>query len=167
MFVKYSPSPETAGLEVPKNIFKKQNEISDHLQDFQTRYSRYLRCQNEDTSKDVDPPCDLNGRDEFGQLKNAYKRLYNAMDTLDNDYEKQLKDGKMPEIYGKNEEELDENYDKVLQLRKDLDQKLKTINEYSDSTLNPEKLRSRSIYLINTLLVILIICLIYFYILDL
>lgn len=89
------------------------------------------------------------------------------MDTLDNDYEKQMKDGKMPEIYGKNEEELDENYDKVLQLRKDLDQKLKTINEYSDSTLNPEKLRSRSIYLINTLLVILIICLIYFYILDL
>ena len=47
MFVKYSPSPETAGLETPKNIFKKQNEISDDLQDFQTRYSRYLRCQND------------------------------------------------------------------------------------------------------------------------
>ncbi len=167
MFVKYSPSPETAGLETPKNIFKKQNEISDDLQDFQTRYSRYLRCQNDNTSKDVEPPCDLNGKDNFGQLKNSYKRLYKAMDELDTDYKDQVKDGKMPEIYEKNEEELSENYEKVLELRENLDERLKTLNEYSDSMLNPEKIRSRSIYLINTLLIILIICLIYFYILDL
>ena len=83
------------------------------------------------------------------------------------DYKDQVKDGKMPEIYEKNEEELSENYEKVLELRENLDERLKTLNEYSDSMLNPEKIRSRSIYLINTLLVILIICLIYFYILDL
>ena len=36
MFVKYSPSPETASLEIPENVFQKQNEISDELRKIST-----------------------------------------------------------------------------------------------------------------------------------
>jgi len=149
MFVKYSPSPETAGLEIPENIFDKQNELSDELNEFQTHYSRYLRCQNQNTAYSVDPPCDLNGRDNFSNLQNAYKKLYSSMDE-------------MTKVYNENEEQLDENYDNVLKLRNDLDNRIRFLQEYSDSAISPSFRMLNRVNLINTLLVILSFLLIYY-----
>ena len=163
MFVKYSPSPETASLEIPENVFDKQNEISDELNEFQTRYSRYLRCQNEDTADLVDPPCDLNGIDNFSNLQNAYKKLYSSMDGMTKVYDKQTKiDGKTVEVYNENEEQLDENYDNVLKMKKDLDNRLRFLKEYSDGSISPAFRMLDRVNLINTLLIISIISLAYY-----
>jgi len=162
MFVKYSPSPETAGLEIPENIFDKQNELSDELNEFQTHYSRYLRCQNQNTADSVDPPCDLNGRDNFSNLQNAYKKLYSSMDEMTKVYKKQTKDGKTVKVYNENEEQLDENYDNVLKLRNDLDNRIRFLQEYSDSAISPSFRMLNRVNLINTLLVILSFLLIYY-----
>jgi len=163
MFVKYSPSPETASLEIPENVFDKQNEISDELNEFQTRYSRYLRCQNEDTADLVDPPCDLNGIDNFSNLQNAYKKLYSSMDGMTKVYDKQTKiGGKKVEVYNENEEQLDENYDNVLKLRNDLDNRIRFLQEYSNGAISPSFRMLNRVNLINLLLVILSISLIYY-----
>lgn len=163
MFVKYSPSPETASLEIPKNIFDKQNEVSDELNEFQTQYSRYLRCQNQDTADLVDPPCDLNGRDNFSNLQNAYKNLYSSMDKMTKVYDKQTKiGGKQVEVYNENEEQLDENYDNVLELRNDLDKRLQFLQEYSNSAISPAFRMLNRVNLINLFLVILSFLLIYY-----
>lgn len=168
MFVKYSPSPETASLEIPENVFQQQNDVSNELNDFQTNYSRYIRCQNPDVSDSVDPPCDLNGKDSFSELQNAYRRLYSSMDEISNVYDKQTKiNGKTIKVYNENEEQLDENYDNVIELRKDLDNRLRFLQTYSDSTMNPAFSRLNSVNLINTLLIILVCYLIYYAIFDL
>lgn len=163
MFVKYSPSPETASLEIPENVFDKQNEISDELNEFQTRYSRYLRCQNKDTADLVDPPCDLNGIDNFSNLQNAYKKLYSSMDGMTKVFDKQTKiGGKTVEVYNENEEQIDENYDNVLKMRKDLDNRLQFLKEYSDGSISPAFRMLDRVNLINTLLIISIISLVYY-----
>lgn len=167
MFVDYSSSPKVASLEIPTNVFEEQGEISNNLNDFQLHYSRYVRCQNEDNAKNVNPPCDLNGRDNFSHLKNAYKRLYNSMEKMEKVYDGQMKAGKTPELYEKNEEELEENYEKVLEVRKNLDEKMQYIQEYGNAKTNPMNNKLKRIQLTNILLVILAICLVYFLIFDL
>lgn len=167
MFVNYSPSPETASLEIPENVFDNQNEISDELNEFQTHYSRYLRCQNQNTADLVDPPCDLNGRDNFSHLQNAYKKLYSSMDEMTKVYDKQTKiGGKMVHVYNENENQLDDNYDNVLKMRKDLDNRLRFLKEYSDGSISPTFRMLDRVNLINMLLVILAIVLVYFLIFD-
>ena len=168
MFVKYSPSPETASLEIPENVFQKQNEISDELNDFQTQYSRYMRCQNKNTADKVDPPCDLNGIDNFSNLKNAYRKLYSSLDEMTTVYDNQTtENGKTVQVYNENEEQLDENYDNVLKMRKDLDNRLRFLQEYSNNAISPTFRRLDSVNLINTLLIIFSCCLVYFLIFDL
>ena len=66
-----------------------------------------------------------------------------------------------------NEEQLDENYDNVLKMRKDLDNRLRFLQEYSNSAISPTFRRLDSVNLINILLVIFGCCLVYFLIFDL
>ena len=168
MFVKYSPSPETASLEIPKNVFKQQNNVSNELNDFQTRYSRYIRCENPDVYDSVDPPCDLNGKDSFSELQNAYRRLHHSLDEMTNVYDTQTTiNGKTIKVYNENEEQLDENYENTLKLRQDLDNRLRFLQTYSDSTAAPAFRRLSSVNLINILLIILACYLIYYAIFDL
>lgn len=168
MFVKYSPSPETASLEIPQNVFQKQNKVSDELNEFQTKYSRYMRCQNKETADIVDPPCDLNGIDSFSNLKDAYRKLYSSLDDMTKIYDNQTTyNGKTVKVYNENEEQLDENYDNVLKLRKNLDDRIRFLQEYSNTAISPTFRRLDSVNLINTLLIIFGCCLVYFLIIDL
>tara|TARA_B100000989_G_C19509052_1_gene457999 strand:- start:1337 stop:1843 length:507 start_codon:yes stop_codon:yes gene_type:complete len=162
MFVNYSPSPETASLVIPKNVFEMQDKMSSNLNKFQTHYGRYMRCQNEYSAKDVNPPCDYTGEDSFSELQNAYRNLINDLNELEDVYENQSSiEGKTVKVYQENQEQLKENYDELLNIRQDLDNKLKQIQEYSESKLSPEQARLKSVNLINTLLVITMIYLIY------
>jgi uncharacterized protein YukE len=168
MFIKYSPSPETASLEIPKNVFHKQNEVASGLNKFQTTYSRYIRCSNPEVADSVDPPCDLNGRDSFSELQKAYRKLYSSMDEMTNVYKKQTTiNGKTVEVYNENEEQLNENYDELLNIRTNLDNRINAITNYTDSTVAQAFRQLKSVNLINTLLVILAVCLIYFLIFHL
>ena len=84
------------------------------------------------------------------------------MDEMTKVYKKQTKDGKTVEVYNENEEQLDENYDNVLKLRNDLDNRIRFLQEYSDSAISPSFRMLNRVNLINTLLVILSFLLIYY-----
>ena len=104
MFVEYSSSPKTDSLEHPNNVFEMQNKMSNNLNSFQNHYGRYLRCQNEDTAKSVDPPCDFVGRDSFSELQNAYKNLMDDLTEIENVYEKQSDyNAKTAKVFNENE----------------------------------------------------------------
>ena len=66
-----------------------------------------------------------------------------------------------------NKGEIDGNYKEVVSLRKDLDKKLKYIQENSNLGTSPALRMLNSRILINTLLVILLIYLVYVLIFDL
>jgi hypothetical protein len=168
MFVEYSSSPKTASLEQPNNVFEMQNKMSNNLNSFQNHYGRYLRCQNEDTAKMVDPPCDFVGRDSFSELQIAYKNLMDNLNEIENVYENQSDyDAKTVKVFKENEEQLNVNYKTLKKERKHLDQQLKTLQEYSDSNISPENRRLKSVNLINTLLIIAAVYLIYVIFVDL
>ena len=168
MFVEYSSSPETASLVFPKNVFEMQNKMSKNLNSFQTHYGRYLRCQNEDTAENVNPPCDFVGRDSFSELQKAYRNLMDDLNELDDVYKDQSSyNAKTIEVYNENSEQIEENY-KILQKERNiLDKQLKEIQEYSEGKLTPELLQLKSVNLINTLLIIAICYLIYVLFMDL
>jgi len=167
MYVQFTPSPETKSLTNPQDVFKIQNKVSDNLNRFQTTYSRYIRCQNEDTAKLVDPPCELTTSDSFSSLNDAYIDLFISLDDLEKVYDKQSTiNGKTAGAYKKNVEELENNHEEILELRKDLDKKLKYIQENRNVRTAPLYRMLNSRILINTLLAILFFYLVYVLIFD-
>jgi len=162
-------SPSTASLEHPQNIFNMQNQIANNLNKFQIRYARYLRCQNEDTANDVvDPPCDLNTIDNFSELQSAYDALYKSMDSVNTVYtEQSTKNGVTNDTYDTNETQIKKTYENVTEMQNNLDAKLKYIQEQlANQTHGPQRmLESRQI--INTLLIILVLCVVYYAIIEL
>tara|TARA_B100001287_G_scaffold276862_1_gene290290 strand:+ start:26375 stop:26890 length:516 start_codon:yes stop_codon:yes gene_type:complete len=167
MYVQFTPSPETASLTKFKDVFELQNAVSDNLNKFQTKYSRYIRCQNEDTAKKVDPPCQLTTDDSFSSLNDAYVDLFTSLHELEGVYDTQTTiNGKTADVYKKNVEEIENNHEEVLKLRKDLDKKLQYIQENKDIRTAPIYRMLHSRTLINTLLVILFFYLVYILIFD-
>lgn len=167
---KFVTSLETANLTDPKSVFQMQNEISDNLNKFQTRYGRYLRCQNEKTAKTVtDPPCDLNTIDSFSELKNAYEVLYKSMESAETVYADQsTKDGVTNDAYSENKVVLEETYNNITETQQRLDAKLKYIQEqlkHDGKNSSIRMLESRQ--LINMLLIVIICCIIYYAIFEL
>ena len=167
MYVQFTPSPETKSLTNSQDVFKMQNKVSDNLNTFQTTYSRYVRCQNEDTAKLVDPPCKLTTTDSFSSLNDAYVDLFISLDDLEKVYDKQTTiNGKTVDVYKKNVEELENNHEEILKLRKDLDKKLKYVQENRNVRTAPLYRMLNSRILINTLLAILFFYLVYVLIFD-
>lgn len=162
-------SPATANLEQPENVFDMQNTVSDNLNKFQNRYARYLRCQNENTADDVsDPPCDLNTTDSFSELTDAYNSLHQSMGSIETVYAGQYKkNGVTNDTYKKNENNLEETYENVTELQEDLDKKLKFIQEQLQNKDNSPQRMLDSRILINTILIITVICILYYAIIEL
>jgi len=168
MYVEFSPAAETASLTKPKDVFKMVNKVSDNFNTFQTKYARYLRCQNEETAENMNPPCALSSDDNLTSLTDAYIELFKSLDDVENVYASQsTKDGKTNEDYDKHMEELDINYNAVKDMRKDLDDKLRYIQENKDTRNGPAYKRINSRILINTILIIVLFYLIYIFIFDL
>ena len=163
----FSTSSDAPGLKKPNNVFEMQNKVSDDLNVMQDKYSRYIRCQNEETANDVSPPCDLNGSDSFRKLSGVYDNLYSSLDNLQNVYDKQVIDGKSNESYKKDERKMKKRYEKIRKMREKLDNQLKAINENVDHRTSPSKRNLESRILINTLLLILLVYLIYIIFFDL
>jgi len=164
-FVSSSP---TASLEHPNNVFNMQNEVSNNLNNFQIRYSRYLRCQNSNTANGVsDPPCDLNTVDSFSELTNAYTILHSSLDDIKTVYNKQTTNGGVTHAaYSSNKDELNQTYNNVIELQQSLDSKLKFIQDQlgdkytlSQDTLNYQKM-------INLALITGVMCILYYIIFE-
>lgn len=157
----FSPSIDAASLTDPNNVFELQNHVSDNLNMLQDKYSRYVRCQNDKTAENVDPPCDLTSSDNFRHLTDAYEKLYSSLDKLENVYDDQVIDNKTNESYDDNEEELEKFYEKTKKMRKELDEKLKYIQSQANVRTAPTYRVFESRVLINTLLIILLFYLVY------
>ena len=168
-FHEFTTSPATASLVYPNDVFEMQNNVSDNLNKFQIRYSRYLRCQNPETATDVsDPPCDLNTIDSFSELTTAYKTLYNSMETAQDVYPDQTtRDGVTNDTYDANAPVLNATYKDVSQLQQSLDHKLKFIQDRLKAKDNSPELMLSSRNLINTLLIILMVCIVYYIFIEL
>ena len=124
---------------------------------FQTKYARYVRCQNENTAEKVEPPCDLTGDDSFVELSQAYDNVYSSLEDMETVYDKQSKTGKANATYNANAEEIEDLHAQILEVRQSLDEKLRYIQEQSDTRTAPIYRMLRGRTLINTLLVILLI----------
>jgi len=161
---EFVSSPATANLEQPENVFDMQNTVSDNLNKFQIRYARYLQCQNDNTAEGVsDPPCDLNTTDSFSELTNAYDALHQSMGTVETVYAGQTtKNGVTNETYDTNENKLEETYENVTELQDDLDKKLRFIQEQLQHKGNSPQRRLDSRFLINTILIIIVFCILYY-----
>jgi len=162
-------SPSTPGLEHPQNIFNKQNQISDNLNKFQVRYARYLRCQNEDTANEVnDPPCDLNTIDNFSELQSAYDALYKSMDSINDAYDGQSNEnGVTNDTYNTNEIQIEKTYENVTEMQENLDAKLKYLQEQLKNQDNSPNLMLESRQIVNTMLIILVMCVVYYAFIEL
>ena len=166
---EFVSSPPTAGLEHPQNIFNKQNQISDNLNKFQVRYARYLRCQNEDTANEVkDPPCDLNTIDNFSELQSAYDALYKSMDSINDAYDGQSNEnGVTNDTYNTNEIQIEKTYENVTEMQENLDAKLKYVQEQLKNQDNSPNLMLESRQIVNTMLIILVMCVVYYAFIEL
>ena len=166
---EFASSPSTAGLEHPQNIFNKQNQISDNLNKFQVRYACYLRCQNEDTANEVkDPPCDLNTIDNFSELQSAYDALYKSMDSINDAYDGQSNEnGVTNDTYNTNEIQIEKTYENVTEMQENLDAKLKYVQEQLKNQDNSPNLMLESRQIVNTMLIILVMCVVYYAFIEL
>lgn len=164
--IEFTSSPATAGLTYPHDVFSMQNKVSDNMNTFQTKYARYVRCQNENTAENVEPPCDLNGDDSFVELSQAYENVFSSLEDMETVYDKQSKTGKDEKTFEANAEEIADLHEQILKVRQSLDDKLRYIQEQSDTRTAPIYRMLRGRTLINTLLVILLIYLVYTLIFD-
>jgi hypothetical protein len=169
----FTLSEPTTNLEYPRDVFKMQNNVSDNLNKFQIRYSRYLRCQNSNTATEVsDPPCDLNTIDSFSELTSAYKQLYNSLDEVENVLSTPAADssniGGVTNIaYNENLQKIKDAHEKVNETRELQDNQLNFIKDQSKNTgkSNPAQLLSTR-KMLNMVLIIIALSILYYIIIE-
>lgn len=153
----------------PSNMFAKQNAVSDNLNNFQTSYARYVRCQDPNTNSQVtDPPCDVNGQDSLYSLNTAYQSLLTSINDLSGSFPGQLKtNAETPLQYQEETEQFPMDYASMIKLRKDLDEQLRELNiQYNGGSGTSVKMLESAAFA-NTLWIVLASCLVYYIVVEL
>jgi len=159
-------SPGPPSLIRPDSVFRKDNLLSDKLNDFQSRYARFLRCQDVQTATTVhNPPC--NSSDSFINVQRSYQSLLTTMSDLEHSLSTtQVLTGTTNEQSAKDEEDILQLYASVRAQRKQLDQTLERL--YSEKKTGPESSEQQlkqTIYA-NTIWIILASCLIWYAVVE-
>jgi hypothetical protein len=158
-FTQSSPNGPIS-LTDPSNIFLLQNDVTNHINEFQTTYSRYLRCQDLTTAPNVSPACDTNGVDSFNNLDRVYHSLLDSIHKLDQSFDGQTDlDAITPKQYEENIKRIQTKYANILALRSKLDHQLQTLEETQPNTSS--KILESAAFA-NTLWVVLASCLVYY-----
>jgi hypothetical protein len=149
----------------PNSMFDKNNEISDKLNDFQTRYTRFIRCQDENTAKFVTPEC--TSSDSFINVQRSYQSLLTSIEDMQTSVSKtQVLSGTTNEESDTQRDDIFATYAKIREQRKQLNLALERL--YSENNAGPgssqDQLR-RSMYA-NTLWVILASCLVWYVVVE-
>jgi hypothetical protein len=147
----------------PSNVFLYNNDVLNNLNAYETKYSRYIRCQNNMFAKNVNPKCDPYGSDSYSSLEQSYSNLMNSINVVNNTILNQTtKDAVSPEVYISKEEDIVNVHKHIVELREKLDAKLQKL--YSEYDINPESSQAQlnSAIYANTLWTILATCLIYY-----
>ena len=157
------PFTTPISLTDPSNIFLMQNRVTNSINDFETTYSRYLRCQDETSAPNVSPPCDTNGADSFNHLNHVYHSLLDSIHQLDRSFDGQSNlDAITPEQYSANINTIQTEYANILELRKKLDEQLQILNQSQQNAPHTPAKMLESAAFANTLWVVLASCLVYY-----
>lgn len=152
----------------PSNMFFLQNAVTNNLNQFQTQYSRYLRCQDPNTYSGVSPACDVDGTDSFGNLNTAYRNLLESIQDLSHSYVTQSNvDAKTPDQYNAAAAQLPLDYASVVKLRKQLDEQLQLLYNGMGKGPDTSVHMLESAMFANTIWIILASCLIYYIFIEL
>jgi len=164
-----TPSQNPISLTDPSNVFQLQNAVSDNLNRFQITYSRYMRCQDPTASQQVnDPPCSVDGQDNFINLNNAYQSLLTSIQDLSGSYATQTHlDSKTPYNYDISAAEIPIDYANLVKLRHELDLKLQMLQKQLGNGTDTSTKRLESAIFANTMWVILASCLVYYIVIEL
>lgn len=151
-------------LTTPTNIFALQNQVSDQLNAYQTKYARYMRCNDPNTNAQVNnPPCNLDGPDSFSELTVAYRSLSGSIDQLGAAYKTQTTEGATtPDDHDKNMRAIPTDYHNLIELRHQLDSQLAFLQKQLETNGSESKKWLNSTLFINTLLVIVAISILYY-----
>jgi len=145
----------------PSNVFSLQDAVSDNLNTFQTKYARYMRCQNPNTV--ASPPCDVDGTDSLSSLNVAYQSLLTSIQDLSNSFVNQVTiGGTTPQENDKISKKIPIEYKQVLNLRSKLDDQLQSLYNQVNNVPDSPKTQLESAIYINTLWIILATCLLYY-----
>ena len=157
-----TPISGSISLTDPNNIFELQNSVSDKLNVFQTKYARYIKCQDPSTSQNLNPVC--NNNDNFENITVSYNDLLNSIDKLNSSYEKQIKvnENMNEEQFKKTMEKIQSQYREMTELRRQLDNQLANLQYNLENGKESPKQRLDSTILGYILWIILATCLIYF-----
>ena len=158
-------SPAPPSLIMPDSMFRKDNEISDKLNDFHNRYTRFIRCQDKNTGLHVNPSC--NSSDNFVNVQRSYQSLLTSIQGMETSLSTtQVTNGTTNEQSEQDEAEILSTYASIREQRKRLDQALERL--YSERKAGPgssEEQLKQSMYA-NTLWVILASCLIWYAVVE-
>jgi hypothetical protein len=152
----------------PSNVFMLNNDVLNNLNKYETKYSRYMRCQNDKFANNVSPKCDPYGLDGYASLEESYSDLISAIhivgDTLLN---QTTKDAVSQSTHDKNEQDINSTHKDILRLRAQLDEKLRVL--YNENNTGPESVQAQlnSAIYANTLWTILATCLLYYIFVEL
>jgi len=151
-------------LTEPNNVFALQNKLSNELNSYQTKYARYMRCNDPNTNNEVtDPKCDLDTTDSFTSLNIAYRSLSSTMDELSDVYQKQTTEGaKTPAEYETDAKQIPVEYQNLIELRSKLDTQLAFLQKQLETNGGEPQRRLQSRQLINTLLIIGVFSILYY-----
>lgn len=146
-------------------MFKQDNEISDKLNDFQNRYARFIRCQDDNTAALVHPQC--TNSDSFVNVQRSYQSLLTSIHSMETALStSQVTNGTTNTKSDQDEEEILRTYASIREQRKQLDLALERL--YSENKAGPgssqEQLK-KSMYA-NTLWIILASCLIWYAVVE-
>jgi len=149
-------------LSEPNNLFTLQNNVTNQMNVFEETKNRYLRCNDPNTSSQVNPAC--SNKDVFSEVTIAYDNLKTSIDSLDgamNANGQQNTDAISETGFNDNITQINTKYTNLKNLRKKLDNQLVELQNHLSPQNEPD-LQLRSTQFIYLLSVIAIFCLIYY-----
>lgn len=147
-------------LTAPNNIFELQNEVTNKLNEFEEKRNHYIKCNDNNIPSSSFACTNM----DFSNIEKAYGNFYLALDKLENAMKAQRQsdpNAVSAQQYNINLVEINNKYNQLKTMRKDLDMQL---TEYQRNAINNNepKLRLKASQFIYMLSVIAIFCLIYY-----
>lgn len=151
----------TISLTNSQNVFALQNAVSDHLNDFQTNYARYVKCSDPSTSGNVNPAC--GNDDTFQTVTISYYELMDAIHKLNDSYQNQaLTNDSNQNEYLSQIAEVQQKYEEMRKMREEMEKTLAKLQyDMKNGPESPKQMLDTTIFG-YVLWVILATCLIYF-----
>lgn len=157
-------NPPTNNLLDPNNIFLLENNLMNELENFNKKYSRFVRCNDPDASGSVTgPSCDIIRLDTSTNLLNQYNTVTSAIRDLSNALvQTSSTAGVAPAIVDASFASIQTQHSNLVTTRTKLDQQIKSLFD-KNGNFNPtaESLDYTAVKYTNMCLTILSVALVY------